>query len=484
MSEVKAPSQLRFALRNGLPVVADREFLPADLEILETPPSPVRLALILLICALVVAGIAWAYFGRIDIVAVAQGKIVPTGRVKVIQPLETAKVGVILVSNGQHVKAGDVLVKLDAGDAEAEDAEAQNAYEAYRAEALRRHAAIAAAHVRRLAPLPEIPWDGDLPERFRAREEKILAGDLGQLAETIADYDAQIQQKQIERDRATATMQAQQRLIDVLQERVDMRSTLAAQGAGSRSNLIDAQEILKYQQTQLAIQKGQRDTTAANIDVISHEREKVYASFIADNAEKLAETQRQEDDWKEKLIKAELKKARMDLTSPIDGTVYGLTVTTIGQVVHSGDELMRIVPAFPVLEIQAYLANQDIGFVQPGEKAVVKVASFPFTRYGVLPARVTRVASDATLEPFEQFNGAAGEKAPKEAMPGSMQQTQNLVYLINLRPDQDHIVIEGANAPLLPGMAVTVEISTGSRRILEYLFSPLVEVASNSLKER
>lgn len=127
----------------------------------------------------------------------------------------------------------------------------------------------------------------------------------------------------------------------------------------------------------MAIQKGQRDTTAANIDVISHEREKVYASFIADNAEKLAETQRQEDDWKEKLIKAELKKARMDLTSPIDGTVYGLTVTTIGQVVHSGDELMRIVPAFPVLEIQAYLANQDIGFVQPGEKAVVKVASFP-----------------------------------------------------------------------------------------------------------
>ena len=100
---------------NRSPFVADREFLPADLEILETPPSPVRMALILIICALVVAALAWSWFGRIDIVAVAQGKIQPTGRVKVIQPLETGKIAAIKVENGQQVKAGEVLLEMERG---------------------------------------------------------------------------------------------------------------------------------------------------------------------------------------------------------------------------------------------------------------------------------------------------------------------------------------------------------------------------------
>ena len=117
------------AVKRRLPVVADRRFLPADLEILETPPSPVRLALILVISAFVVAAIGWAFFGRIDIVAVAHGKIEPNGRVKVIQPLEPGKVAAILVANGQHVTVGETLIEMDAGDAKAEEAEALDAYD-------------------------------------------------------------------------------------------------------------------------------------------------------------------------------------------------------------------------------------------------------------------------------------------------------------------------------------------------------------------
>ncbi|WP_298355281.1 HlyD family type I secretion periplasmic adaptor subunit [Rhodoblastus sp.] len=484
MSEVTEAPPNAVESKKSLPVVADREFLPADLEILETPPSPVRLALILIICAFVVTAIGWAYFGRIDIVAVAHGKIQPTGRVKVIQPLESGKVAAILVANGQHVKVGEVLIRLDAGDAEAEEAEARDAYASFRAEALRRRAAIAAAQGRRLSPPLAIAWEKDAPARFRAREERVLAGDLSQLAETIADDEAQIKQKEIERDRAGATVAAQEQLVAVLQERVDMRSTLVNSGAGTKANLIDAEETLKYQLTQMAVQKGQRDAAAANIDVLTRERDKAYASFVADNAQKLADAQRQADDWGEKLVKAKLKSARMNLASPIDGAVYGLTVTTIGQVVGSGDELMRVVPEGAALEIEAYLANRDAGFVKPGQKAVVKIESFPFTRYGTLPATVTRVASDAIPEPEAQAAEADASRAPRDKTFAGAQRTQNLVYPVNLHPERDYMTIDGKKTPLKPGMAVTIEIATGKRRILEYVFSPLVEIASDAMKER
>jgi hemolysin D len=467
-----------------LPVVADRRFLPADLEILETPPSPVRLALILVISAFAVAAIGWAYFGRIDIVAVAQGKIEPNGRVKVIQPLEPGKVAAILVANGQHVKAGETLIEMDAGDAEAEEAEAQAAYDSFVAEALRRRAAIAAARARRPDPSPAIDWNNSEPERLRTREEQVLAGDLGQLADTVSGYDAQIKQKEIERDRAGETMASQAKLIATLQERVDMRLTLAQSGSGTKSSLIDAQENLHYHQTELVVQKGQMDAAAANIDVLTHERERAYASFIADNAQKLAEAQKQADDSREKLVKAKLKSARMNLTSPIDGVVYGLSVTTIGQVVASGDQLMRLVPEGESPEVEAYLANRDIGFVRSDQNAVVKIESFPFTRYGVLSATVIRVSSDAIPEPDAMLNEADASKAPAEKAFAGAQPTQNLVFPVTLHPDRDYMMIEGRRTPLSPGMAVTVEIATGSRRILEYVFSPLVETASDAMKER
>ena len=174
----------------------------------------------------------------------------------------------------------------------------------------------------------------------------------------------------------------------------------------------------------------------------------------------------------------------MNLASPIDGTVYGLVVTTIGQVVGGGDELMRIVPDGATLEIESYLANQDAGFVRVGQKALVKIASFPFTRYGTLAATVTRVGGDAIPAPDAQLNEIDGSRAPKDKTFAGAQRTQNLVYPVNLDPGRDYMMVDGKTEPLRPGMAVTVEIVTGRRRILEYLFSPLVETASDSLKER
>jgi hemolysin D len=465
------------------PYVADREFLPADLEILETPPSPVRMALILLIGALVVCALVWSWFGRLDIIAVAQGKIQPAGRVKVIQPLEAGKIAAIRVENGQQVKTGDVLIAMDAGDALAEEADAQAAYNAYSAEALRRSAAVAAARARQLTP-PPIDWRPEMPPPIRQREEQVLSGDLAQLSDAVASFDAQIRQKEIERDRLTDTMASQSQLIATLQERVDMRSSLLKSGSGAKSALIDAQETMQYHAAQLSTQQGQRDSAIANLDVLARDRDKTFSNFIAENGQKLDEAQRQADGARQKLVKAKLKSERMELHAPIDGVVYGLSVSTIGQVAGAGEELMRIVPEGATLEIEAYLANKDIGFVKPGQKAVVKIESFPFTRYGTLEATVERVASDAIPEPEAQQAEGDEARRQKEKTFGGGQRTQNLVFPVTLHPSRTKMNIDGQTVPLTPGMAVSVEIATGNRRILEYIFSPLVETASQAMKER
>ena len=332
--------------------------------------------------------------------------------------------------------------------------------------------------------LPQITWDAETPERIQLRESQVLAGDLEQLKDTIANYEAQIRQKEVEHDRLDEAIATQDKLIATLQERVDMRATLAKSGAGSNANLIDAKETLLFHMSQQANQKVQRDAATANLDVLARERDKVFSNFIAENAQKLAEAQKQADDWREKLAKAKLKSERMYLKSPIDGVVYGLSVTTIGQVAGGGEELMRIVPEETTLEIECYLANKDVGFVKPGQTAVVKIESFPFTRYGTLPATVTRVASDAIPEPdASQIEGSPARQPKDKAFAGA-QRTQNLVFPVTLKPERNAMMVDGRTVPLTPGMAVNVEIATGKRRILEYIFSPLVETASESLRER
>ncbi len=463
---------------------SDREFLPAALSILETPPSPVKVWLIWAICSLFAFVIAWSYFGRIDIIAVAQGKIQPTGRVKTIQPVEGGKVVAIRAENGRHIGAGEVLVELDAAEAGADYTDALTALQGYRAERLRRTTALAAVQGGSVNTEAGIDWPEDIPPPKRVREELVLLGDLRQLAVGVKSLEAQLAQKKAEQKRLTETIVAQQILIATLQERVTMRSTLQATQSGTKSAVIDAQETLQIQETALATQKGQLAESLAAADVLAQERQKTIETFKADNGQKLAEAERQMDDYAQKAAKTGAKLDHMTIKSPIAGVVIGLSVTTLNQVVNPSEEIMRIVPDGSELEIEAYVENKDIGFVEAGQPAIVKIESFPFTRYGVLGATVVRVAHDAIPEPDAQTVEGNPAKTNKSSYFGGAQRTQNLVFPVTLKPARTVMTIDGQSVPLTPGMAVSVEIATGSRRILEYVFSPLVETASQAMQER
>ncbi|MBG0811749.1 HlyD family type I secretion periplasmic adaptor subunit [Methylosinus sp. H3A] len=465
-------------------VRSDQEFLPAALAISETPPSPIQIGLLWSICLLAILAIGWSYFGQIDILATAQGKIQPSGRVKTVQPLEIGKVVAVQVENGQHVATGDVLIELDPTEAFADETSSRAAHAAFRAEWLRRKAAIAAAERRDIARPPTIVWPEDISEEIRAREQRVLDGDLSQLRAAVLSFDAQIVEKRAEEKRLENTIAAQETLIDTLTKRVSMRTALVARKAIAAASLIDAQEALQSQQTALATQKGQLAEARANVDVLTKERDKAFGAFLADNAQKLSEAGRQIDDLEQKSSKAHARAGHMTLSSPIAGVVMGLSVTSRNQVVTPGEELMRIIPDDAGLEIECYAQNKDIGFIQTGQTAVIKIESFPFTRYGSLDGHVTRVARDAIPEPDAQTIEGNPAKTTKSSYFGGGQRTQNLVFPVTVAPDSRIMNVDGQAIPLSPGMAVSVEIKTGKRRILEYLFSPLVETASRAMRER
>ncbi len=480
------PAALRALARLKTPGahLSDREFLAPALEILETPPSPVHVAFLWTICAFVLVALVWAYFGRVDIVAAAQGKFQPTGRVKVVEPLETGRVADIRVANGSVVKAGDILVELDRSTAEADVEGARAELSSARAEILRREAALVAAEAHRVDSPPKIDWPDDVAPALRERELRVLAADFAQLAANQASFVAEKAQKAAERDKLALTIATQKNLVATLKERVDMRTKLVEEKAGAKAAVIDATETLQYQITQQAKQEQELASLSAGIEVVARNADKAVQAFVSDDAEKLEDAERRVEDVEQRLAKAQAELDRLTLRAPIAGRVQSSIITNVGQVVASGQEIMRIVPDASGLEIEAYVRNRDIGFVSVGQEAAVKVESFPFTRYGVIKAHVVRIARDAIPEP--DAGAIEGDPARVSAAQGFAggERTQNLVFPIVLKPEDATITVDGVAEPLTSGMAVTVELKTGARRMLEYLFAPVVEVASKAMRER
>lgn len=462
----------------------DAEFLPAALEILETPPSPTATWLMLGICAVFLTALIWAFVGKLDIHAVAMGKIQASGRTKVVQPLEAGRVAAILVESGQLVKKGDVLVELDPTETAADLEALRRELESVTGEAVRRNAAVLAARTLNEPAAPPLFPDLVGP-RVRQRESDLLAAELSQLRSNIQGIKAQIAERQASKRRLAASIDARRRALGLSKERVGMREEIRTRGAGSRALTIDAE--LQYENFAItdASERGQLAEADASVNSLEARIMQAQDQFIAEQAQKASEADRRRDRLEQEIVKARSKRDRTQLRAPSAGLVQQIEVSTIGQVVASGQSLMSVVPVDEPLEVEAMIVNKDIGFITPGQRAVVKVEAFPFTRYGSIEARVVKVSSDAV----EDRNATGMMDAASAARPqaNSAPKTspgQNLVFPAVLKLDRRTINIDGKEIPLTPGMAVTVEIKTGQRRAISYVLSPLSEVITTSAHER
>lgn len=481
-----SPPGRSVAVAAPMPVFAraDREFLPAALEILVTPPAPLAGATLMSISGALLAGLAWSYFTWIDIYAVAYGKVQPSGRSKVVQPLDAGKVVAIRVDNGSVVKAGDVVLELDATESGADREAMARDLEAARAEAARRRAAIAGADL--AATLPAIEFPPDVPPAVRDRERGVLKADIAQLASSLASLQAQLSEKQATKQKLTASIAARGRLLALGRERIGMRQEIQDKGAGSRAMVIEAQQQYETVVTTDVSERGQLLETDAAIASLERKMQEVRAQFSADQTQKLAEIERKRDRMEQELVKAQSKSDHTQIKAPIDGTVQQLSVTTIGQVVASGQSLLTIVPIDSPIEIEAMIANKDVGFVEVGQAAIVKIEAFPFTRFGSIDATVVKMSRDAV----DNRDGTALSDVSHTTKPQTYSQGQppgisgNLVFPATIKLARNTLKVEGKEVPLVPGMAATVEIRTGQRRAIDFLLSPVREVATMAAHER
>lgn len=465
-------------------IAEDAEFLPAALEILETPPSPVATALMLGICGGMLAALLWSIVGTLDIHAIAFGKIQPSGRTKVVQPLDAGRVAAIRVENGQIVKEGDVLVELDPTETAADLEALTRELESTAAESIRRKAAVAAARSGDLA-VPALAFPQAIGAEARRRETELLRAEVSQLASSTDGFKAQIAEKQATKKRLTASVDARKKVIGLSKERVGMREEIKTRGAGSRALIIEAE--LQYENfvTTDTSERGQLAESDAAIVSLEKRLQQALDQFIAEQAQKSSEADRKRDRLEQEIIKARSKRDRTQLRAPSAGMVQQLEVSTLGQVVAAGQSVVSVVPMDAALEVEAMITNRDIGFVKQGQRATVKVEAFPFTRYGTIDAEVVRVSTDAV----EDRNVSAMMDAASAARPQTSANTksspgQNLVFPAVLKLAKRTMLIDGKEIPLSPGMTVTVEIKTGERRAISYLLSPLGEIVSTSGRER
>jgi hemolysin D len=453
-------------------------FLPAALEVVETPPSPIGRAIGATLIALFCAVLIWACVGHVDIVATATGKIVPSGRVKLIQPFETGVVRAIHIRDGQTVKAGDVLIELDPTMTAAEEQHIRDDLLAAQLDVARLRAALTDA----ADPTSEFhPPEGASAARI-AMEREFLIKQVEEHRAKMAALDRQCAQKQAERDSSIAAIRKLEASEPLIKERVEIRKYLTDKELGSKLTYLETLQQLTDNENDLVVQKSRLQEADAAFAAVVATRAQTKAEFERTMLSDLVEAERKAAGFTDDLAKAQRRSKFQSLTAPVDGVVQQLSVHTIGGVVTPAQQLAVVVPADTSLEVEAMVSNRDIGFVHAGDDAQVKIDAFNFTRYGLIHGRVVSVSPDAIVreDPQDKSNNNAKGTENDSSEPKG----QEFVYAARILLDRTQIQVDDRLANLESGMAVTAEIKTGSRAVITYLLSPIARYRHDSVRER
>lgn len=463
MTEARLPVPARrvFAPAKPDPIFGGRPrdelaFLPAALEIVETPAPPASRVTALLLTGLLGATLGWACLGKVDIVSSAPGKLIPAGGGKVIQPLETGAVIAIDTRDGQHVHKGQVLIELEPTETLSDLDRLRGELSAARLESARLQAVA-------LGKAFALPTGVDAGAAAVARQE--AGAERAELAEKLATLDRQIEQHRAEIEEAQAQVARLTALLPIDQQSMAVFQALSKKGYGSKLQLLDAQEKVEDTSRQLAVQRTKIPELEAQIAATQRQRAETAAETSKTDLGNLTDAKVKAASLQQQVDAAEQHLRTRTLVAPVDGTVQELAVHTIGGVVEPGQTLMRIAPTEAGVEVEAKLPNKDVGFVRAGMQVAVKVETFPFTRYGVIRGTVTSVSNDAV-----------SDKRPD----GS----EELTYLMKVKLERDTMNVDGKTVRLEPGMSVTSEVKTGKRRVIQFVLSPLEKATGEAGRER
>ena len=435
------------------------EFLPAALEIQQTPPLPMARYIIWAILAFFTIGVIWSWIGHVDIVSVAMGKIVPSSRVKIIQPLETGVVRAIYVKEGDSVNAGDILVELDPTLTDAEQTQTKDQQFALKLDRARLLTILEKVDVKEtknhLAELNEATTSQIKLQQNRISKQ---LNEYYSLLEALKD---EKKQRQAERRAISERIKQLDATIPLITERAKSIADLLKKDLIPRSQWLELEQERIEQVQERNVQKSNSSMVDSAIANINQRQTAQKAEFEKTLLTELSDIENRITAFDQEMVKADKRVTLQNLRSPVIGTVHQLSIHTIGGVVTPAQELMHIIPHYDPVEVEAWLPNKDIGFVQAGQKAAIKVETFPFTKYGLVDAEILNVSNDAT---------------PDEKL--------GLVYAMRVKMFQTKMKVKEKIINLSPGMAVTVEVNLGKRRLIEFLLSPLLRYKDESVRER
>lgn len=448
-------------------------FLPAALEIQAAPPAKWSRALLWSIMLLILVLIVWASWAEIDIIATAQGKIVPRGQVKIIQPLETGVVKTIFVKEGQHVKAGDKLIALDNTSSQADADRLSSELQGYIEDLARQQAFLAkldavvssaksdsGAQITALSVLPvnKLPVNNLL---LPAHQHLLLESVWQEYQSKLNSFTSEITKLTAEKKSISIDVGRIEKTLPLVIERERSYYSLLETSAVPRNQYLELKQQRIDQEESLLLQGAKIEQISASI-VSAQQNLYAYLSETHRNTlQEINQLIRQSESAKQELTKANRLTQLRVLISPVDGVVEELVIATIGGIVTPAQELLKIVPNEQQLEVEAGLLNKDIGFVHIGQIAEIKIDSFPFTKYGVIDGAVTDISADAVEH--EQLG---------------------LLFPLKASLATDEINVNGKWVKLKPGMSVTVEVKTGTRRLMEFLLAPLMKSVSEGARER
>jgi HlyD family secretion protein len=450
-------------IRNASP----EDFAPALLRIQSSPPSPLPGAVLKTLLVMLAALLAWAGFARLDIVAVSDGKLVPSSYLKIVQPSEQGVVREILVQEGDQVVAGQVLVRMDAVLASADARTLASDFHAKRV-ALRRI---------------DAQLSGSAMRREPSDPEDAFASAQAQYAANIAAWQNALAQERTLLSKArhdlASAREVHDKLLGVLPHYREQEAAFDKLARGGYAGKLLATDKARERIEKEQDFKSQQFIMQSNAAMIEQSERKI-AQLTADYRRQL-QTERSDvavqlEKARQELAKVEHRQSLLELKAPQAGLIKDLATHTPGTVVSPGTILMTLVPQGESLRAEVWVANQDVGFVRIGQQVKVKLAAYPFQKYGMVDAQVVQVSADATEAPSANTRS--------DALFGRDRPMGPLAFRAVVELATQQLEAGEAKFALKPGMQVVAEIKLGERTLLEYLLSPVQKVVHEAARER
>jgi len=437
------------------------EFLPSALEIEETPPSPLGRLIIWTIFVLIVLFLTWSYLAKTDEVAVARGKIIPSGKVKVIEPMEEGIVKEILIQEGEKVKQGQLLIRLDPTINQSDVADLEKILAVLKIEYFLLSMNLKYKEQKDFTLLRDNPDYKKLSDTELNFHVKLQNSELTGYLERILTQQHLIIQTKKEYQITQTQLAKLKKKYETLSNENRMLENLAKKGGVSKREWLNKNSEVETLEHEISIQETEVEKAASKREEAEHSLIIIKKQWITDNLSKMVEAEKKINSTKLQLVKAKKKLELQNLYSPVDGLINQMEVTTIGEVVEPAKAIITIVPD-NILVAEVMVLNKDIGFIRNNQEAELKLDTFPFHKYGVIEGKVINISPDAVLN----------------------QATRELEYKVQIKPAANTISVDNRLVPITPGMSLTAEVKTGTRRIIEFFMDPISKFKNEGFKLR